>query len=143
MKPRVTLLALMLVLTSCIPLRQEALVSGPAHPPLLVCDDRYVLVGIDMNHEKIVTAQSYITAPTGKRYTIQAEPHQYDIDQKLEALRVDVYPCDSDGSRLRHWSNGIWSFHFIIVTNGVPEVIDQKWKYWTFYYNPIIHGPPN
>jgi hypothetical protein len=143
MKLPLTLLALIILLTGCIPLRQESCVSGPVYPSLLLCDDRYVLAGIDMNHEKIIEAQSYITAPSGKHYTIQIAPHQYDIDQRFEALRAEVYPCDADSSRLRHWSNGIWSFHFVIETNGVPEIIDQKWKYWTFYYNPIIHGPPN
>lgn len=143
MKPPLTLLALMILLTGCIPLRQEALVSGPEHPSLLLCDDRYVLVGIDMHREKIVAEQSYIQAPHGKRYAIQAEPHQFDIDQKFEALRADVYPCDAGGSRLRRWSNGTWSFHFVVETNGVAQSIDQQWKYWTFYYNPLIHGPPN
>ena len=143
MKLHVILLALVFVLAGCVPLRQEARVSGPAHPDLLLCDDRYVLVGIDMNYVKIVTAQSYITAPNGKRYSIQALPHQFDIDQKFEGVRADVYPCDSNGSRLRHWSNGVWSFHFVFETNGVSQTIDQQWKYWTFHYNPAIHGPPN
>jgi len=143
MKAPIILLALLVLLTGCIPLRQEVRVSGPDHPFLLLCDDRYVLAGIDMNREKIVVEQSHILAPNGKRYTMQVEPHQYDIEQRFEALRADVYPCGADSSRLRHWSNGVWSFHFFIETNGVPQVVDQKWKYWTFYYNPIIHGPPN
>ena len=48
-----------------------------------------------------------------------------------------------DGSRIRRWSNGIWSFHFVVESNGVAQMIDQQLKYWTFYYNPIIHGAPN
>ena len=143
MKPSLTILAMMVLLTGCIPLRQEARVSGPVHPPLLLCDDRYVLVGIDMNREKIIAEQSHITDPSGKRYTIQVEPHRYDIEQKFEALRADVYLCGADGLRIRRWSNGIWSFHFVVETNGVAQTIDQQLKYWTFYYNPIIHGAPN
>ena len=96
-----------------------------------------------MKREKIDAEQSHIADPNGKRYSIQVEPHQYDIEQKFEALRADVYPCGVDGSRLRRWSNGIWSFHFVVESNGVAQAIDQQWKYWTFYYNPIIHGPPN
>jgi hypothetical protein len=143
MKQSLALFALIFSIAGCIPLRQEARVSGPAHPAVLLCDDRFVLVGIDMNREKIAADQSYITTPNGQRYTVQVEPHKYDIDQKLEAPRADVYPCGTDGSRLRRWSNGIWSFHFVVESNGVPHVIDQRWKYWTLYYNPIIHGPPN
>lgn len=144
--PMKTLLVLFvcgILLTGCMPLRQYERVNGPSHPSVGLCDDRYVLVGIDMNCEKIVAEQSHIADPSGKQYTIQVEPHQYDIDQKFPALRADVYPCDADGSRLRRWSNGIWSFHFVVESNGVAQVIDQRWKYWTFYYNPIIHGPPN
>jgi hypothetical protein len=143
MKPPLAILALVALVTGCIPLRQEARVSGPPHPSVLLCDDRYVSVGIDMYREKIVAEQSYIADPKGKRYAIQIEPHQFDIEQKFAALRADVYPCDADGLRLRRWSNDVWSFHFVVETNGVTQVIDQKWKYWTFYYNPIIHGPPN
>ena len=143
MKPSLTLLMLLVFLTGCIPLRQETRISGPVHPSLLLCDDRYVLVEIDLKREKIVAEESHITNPTGKRYNIQVEPHGYDIEQKHDALRADVYPCGSDGPRIRRWSNGVWSFHFVVETNGVAQAIDQQWKYWTFYYNPIIHGPPN
>ena len=143
MKPQLAILTIALVVTGCIPLRQEARVSGPLHPTLLLCDDRYVLVGIDMNREKILVEQSHIEDPNGNRYSIQVEPHQYDIEQDFAAVRADVYPCDSEGSRPRHWSNGIWSFHFLVLTNGVAQAIDQQWKYWTFHYNPIIHGSAN
>src|SRR6266511_1045643 len=126
MKPSLILLALVFLLTGCIPLRQYAHVSGPLHPSVGLCDDRYLLVEIDMNREKIVAEQSHIADPSGKRYTIQVEPHQYDIDQKFEALRADVYPCRVDGSRIRHWSNGIWSFHFVVETNGVAQANDEE-----------------
>ena len=143
MRLSLTVLALLVFLTGCIPLRQETRVTGPVYPSLLLCDDRYVLVGVDMHHEKIIPEESHITDPKGKRYGIQVEPHQYDIEQKYSALRAEVYPCCADGSRLQRWSNGIWSFHFVVETNGVARMIDQRQKYWTFYYNPIIHGPPN
>lgn len=143
MKVAFVTLALMLLHTGCIPLRQAARVSGPDYPSLLLCDDRYVLVGIDMNHENIVADQSHIADPKGQRYSIQVEPHQYDIERKFAAIRANVYPCDPDGLRLRRWANGTWSFHFVVETNGVTTVVDQQWRYWTFYYNPIVHGPPN
>ena len=133
----------MVLLSGCVPLRQEARVSGPVYPSLLLCNDRYVLVGMDMNRERIVAEQSHIDDPSGKRYTISIEPHRYDIEQKFNTLRADVYPCGSDGSRIQRWLNGIWSFHFVVETNGVVRTIDQQWKYWTFYYNPTVHGAPN
>ena len=143
MKPFLLLLALAVSALGCIPLRQGSRVVGPDYPPVLLVNDQYLLVGTDMHRERIIAEQSYIISPGGKRYGIQVEPHQFDIDQKFEALRADVYACDADGSRLRPWSNGIWGFNFVVETNGMTRTIDQQWKYWTFYYNPIIHGPPN
>ena len=143
MKPLLAFLAILILFTGCIQLRQEDLVSGPTHPHLTLCDDRYVLVGLDMNREKIVAAQSHILDPSGKRYAIQVEPHQFDMDKKHKLLRAEIYPCRDDGSRIRRWANGIWAFHFVVETSGAIQVIDQQWKYWTFYYIPIIHGPPN
>ncbi len=148
MKTSFTLLPLIVVLAGCLPLRQYELVSGPSHPRVGLDEPNfasidYLLVDIDMKREKILPAQSYILNPKGKRYTIQVQPHQFDIEQKFDVLRAQVNLYDVNGSRVRRWSNGIWSFHFVVETNGVTQAIDQQWKYWTFYYNPIIHGPPN
>ncbi len=139
------LFTLIFSLTGCIPLRQEERISGPVHPTVLISKDQhlYLLVEIDLNREKLVAEQSYLVAPSRKRYGVQVESHKYDKEQKFHATRADVYPVDADGSRLRRWQKGVWSFHFVIESNGISQVVDQKWRYWTFYYNPIIHGPPN
>src|SRR5437867_575257 len=142
MKAPLAIAAVGALLTGCVPLRQEAQVSGPPHPSVLLCDDRYVLLDLDMHREKILVGQSHIKDPKGRRYSIQVQPHQYDIQQNLAGLRPEVYPCERDGSRLRRWSNGVWSFHFVVETNSETEVIDRQWRYWTFYHNAIIHGPP-
>ncbi len=143
MKPPLVMLLFASLVAGCIPTRQEARVSGPSEPSLLLCDDRYVLAEMDLNTEKIVTAQSYVTGPSGHRFAVQVEPHQYDLDQKFKAVRAEIYPCREDGSRLPHWSNGIWAFHLVLESNGVPRVVDEQRKYWTFYYSPVVHGPPN
>lgn len=143
MKPPLTILVLVVMLTGCIPLRQEALVKGPAHPALRLSDERYLETDIDLNHESINTQQSYMESPAGKRYTFQVQPHQYDIDEKRSYVSAELYPFAADGSRLQGWRSGVWTFHFVVETNSVTQIIDQKWKYWFFYYNPIIHGPPN
>jgi hypothetical protein len=143
MKSSIAIAFFVILLTGCIPLRQEKQVSGPPHPAVLLCDDRYVLLDMDMRREKILVEQSHMTDPKGNRYSIRVQPHHYDIQQNFAALRPEVYPCNDDGSPLRRWSNGVWSFHFVVQTNSETGVIDQQWKYWTFCYNPIIHGPPN
>ena len=133
----------MATLSGCIQLRQESLIKGPDHPDVLLCDDKYVLVGINMKREQIIVDKSHIIGPNGKRYSIQVEPHQFDVEQKYEAIRAAIYPCGDDGSRIRRWMNGIWTFHFAVKEGGIDRVIEQQWEYRTFYYNPIIHGPPN
>ncbi len=109
----------------------------------MLCDGRYLETDIDLNHETVDTKESYIESPAGTRYTLQVRPHHFDIDQKRSYVSAELYPFAADGSRLDGWRTGIWSFHLVVQTNGVTEVIDQKRKYWFFYYNPIIHGPPN
>ncbi|HTY86444.1 MAG TPA: hypothetical protein VMB80_03190 [Candidatus Acidoferrum sp.] len=143
MKPQLMLLVLTALFMGCIPLRQQALVKGPSHPDLMLCNDRFVLTDFDLNRETINTRQSYIESPAGKRYTILVRPHQFDIDEKRGYVSAELYPIAADGSRLQGWRSGVWSFHFVVETNGVPQTIDQNWKYWFFYYSPIIHGPPN
>jgi hypothetical protein len=93
-----------------------------------------------MNREKIIAAQSHISDPSGTRYGIHVEPHQFDVEEKHSTLRAEVYPCTADGSRLRRCSNEIWSFRFVVESNGIAQVYEQKKKYWTLYYNPIIHA---
>ena len=143
----ILLVALASVFSGCIPLRQQTLVQGPSDVDLLLCDDSYLLVQIGLstepNRHKILPGESYIQSPANKRYTIQVFPHPFDIEQKHTNVRDEVYLCEADGSRLKRWSNGIWLVHFVVQTNGESRVIDQQLKFWTFYYSPFIHGPPN
>jgi len=135
------------ILAGCIGIRQQSVVEGACDAHLLLCNDRYLLVQFGWrdtpNRYRILTQDSYVQSPSGKRYNIQVEPHLFDFQEKHPYVRDDVYPCDLDGSRIRRWSNGIWSVHLVVQSNGQPAVIDQKLKFWTFHYNPILHGPPN
>lgn len=142
MKPSFAALALLVMLTGCIPLRQVSLVEGPVHPSVMLYD-RSLLSGFDLTREKIDANQSFLTSPAGKRYTLDIRPHQFDIEQKCDYVSALLFPIAEDGVPLGGWRSGVWSFHFVVETNGVTQTIDQKWKYDFFYYNPIIHGRPN
>jgi hypothetical protein len=142
MKPPLVLLALLLVLSGCVPLREIALKHGPSRPQMTLYD-RCLLAGFDLNRERIDTNSSFIESPGGKRYTLEVRPHQFDIEQNYPYLSALLYPVGADGSRLQGWRNGLWSFHFVVETNGTTHVIDQKWKYYTWIYCPLIHGWPN
>jgi hypothetical protein len=142
MKQSLALLAFVVLFSGCVPLREIALLKGPAHPDVSL-HDQGLLTDFDLNREKIDTQLSYIESPAGSRYRFQIQPHQFDIDQKRNYVSALLYPFGADGSEFRGWRNGIWSFHFVVQTNGVNRVIDQQWKIHFFCYSPIIHGAPN
>ena len=142
MKLNLVLLALMPTLAGCIPLREISQVQGPAHPSVSLYD-RCLLTGFDLNHEKINPQLSYIESPDGKRYQIEIKPHQFDIDEKRSYVSTLLYPTAANGSGFQGWQNGIWSFHFVVAADGINQIIDQHWKFYWFYYCPLIHGAPN
>jgi hypothetical protein len=87
---------------------------------------------------------SYVQSPGGTRYGIEVEPHKYDIEQKFPYVRDDVYLVDANRVRVRKWANGIWKLHFVVVETGEKSsTIEMLIRFWTFHYNPIVHGPPN
>jgi hypothetical protein len=139
---RFSLLAMLLGLAGCVPLREIAKMQGPNRPDILLYD-RSMLAGFDLNRETIDAHSSYIQSPSGKRYTLEVKPHQFDIDQQRDYVSALLYPIAPDGSPLQRWRNGIWSFHFVVETNGVTQIIDQKWKFYQWLYCPLIHGAPN
>jgi len=136
-----------LSLTGCMPLKQQTTVSGPPDVHTLLCDDQYLLVQIGPsnipNDHKIIASESYVVEPRGTRYHIQVEPHPFDVEQKFPYVRDRVYPVDGSGQRLRRWPNGVWSIHLAVDTADARSTIDQQIKFWTFWYNPVFHGPPN
>lgn len=138
-----SILLLASLFSGCVPLRQEALVSGAVPPLVSLQEDKSVLVGIDLGKESIIPDGSYVLSPTGARYSIRVKPHDYDLEGKSSPTRARVYLYDVHGQQLRRWKNGVWSFHFKIAEGVRNKVLDQQWKYWTFYYCPIIHGPMN
>lgn len=142
MKPQAGLLLFLVAITGCFPLRQIELVQGPIRPQAILYDQS-LLVGFDLNQEKIDTRLSYIESPANQLYALEIQPHQFDIEQKHGYVKALLFPIAEDGSRLQSWRNGTWSFHFVVESNGVTQVIDQKWKYYFFYYSPFIHGAPN
>jgi hypothetical protein len=136
-----------LALTGCMPLKQQTTVSGSPDVHTLLCDDQYLLIQIGAanvpNDHKIIATESYVAPPRGTRYSVQIEPHPFDGEQKVPYVRDRVYPVDSSGHRLRRWPNGVWSIHLTVETAGTRSTIDQQIKFWTFFYNPLFHGPPN
>ena len=141
MKAHRLLPVLLLALTGCFSVREIARVQGPSHPDMTLYD-RCLLAGFDLKHERVDTSSSYIESPAGKRYTLEVKPHQFDIEQQRSYVSALLYPVAADGSPLQGWRNGIWSFHFVVDTNGVTQVIDQKWNDQIPFRHPC-NGEPS
>lgn len=143
MENLITFLILVSFITGCTVVVHEDLISDSVDPRLMRGTDQFFIVDINLNNEKIIEGSSYIVDPNGKKYSILVKPHQYDIDSKFPQIRANVYPLQDDGGFLSSWINGIWYFHFHIESNGTRRIVEKKKKYWNFYYNFIVHGPPN
>ena len=147
-----TTIAFATLLTACIPLKQARIVGGRGYDHFgYYGETGYGLLQIGPssapNRITVIDSQSYAIAPNGSRFRIRTEPHPYDIETKsfkVPYIRDRVYVLDSAGRRItKPLKNGQWKFHFTFLT---PQGVRTRYfdaKLWTFYYNPIIHGPPN
>ena len=147
-----TLTALLFLygLQGCIPLPQMK--QQPSRVPFhAVYDlgDKYVLfsIGGDEGHRKnyqIIPQRSYVTDPSGTKHPIRIEPHDYDISEHHPFIRDDIYVLRSETvPKPISINDGTWKFVFAWRRSGAVREDEFSFRIWTFYYNPIIHGPPN
>ncbi len=93
---------------------------------------------------EIVEDLSYVVDSDGKRYKIKHEKHQYDVDQGAKFPRNCIYVLKDNGKIKKSLESGIWKLIIVVKDkDGRLDEIKSEFKLWTFYYNPIIHGPPN
>lgn len=134
-------------LSGCMPLRQQKTLKGGSDSDFLLCEDHFLLAQFSPsnqpNTQKVIPEDSYILSPRGERYAVEVEPHQFDIEQKYPCIRERIYPVDVHGQRLHRWSNGIWIVHVALDTPAGRSTLEEQIKFWTFWYNPLVHGPPN
>jgi hypothetical protein len=141
------ILCVCLLLFGRIPLKQ--LEKQPSTTSFdMVYDNGHVLLSIgDSNQEKrykIVEAESYASDESGKHYPISVRPHDYDLSQKFPFIRDEIYVFQSrEAKKAMSLHNGIWTFHLTLEENGQRLEREFSFRLWTFYYNPIFHGPPN
>ena len=133
-------------LTGCIPLQQCEVTGGKKDDFFRYYGD-YGLLNIgSANKKKAITllpASSYAISPTGIKYGIFTEPHYYDLEQKFSYTRDHITLVTPRGKRIGKMpQNGIWHFHFEFLNSYGKIDRDFICKFWTFYYSPIIHGPP-
>jgi hypothetical protein len=137
-----------LMASGCMPLQQYKQLGGNTAEHLAVLDDHTAFQlsmgkGSTPEKNRIIAEDSRIISPSGKSYGVQVKPHQYDIRVKHDEIRQNIYPVQNDGVLVEIRKNGNWSLHLVIEKEGIRRTVDQQLKISTFYYNPLIHGPPN
>jgi hypothetical protein len=141
------ILCVCLLLFGRIPLKQ--LEQQPSSTPFnMNYDNGCVLLSIGNGNGKklyeIVEAESYASDESGKRYPISVRPHDYDLSQKFPYIRDEIYVFQSrEAKKAMSLHNGIWTFYLTLEENGQRLEKEFSFRLWTFYYNPIFHGPPN
>ena len=93
--------------------------------------------------KKIIANESYAISPKNKKYRIELQPHDYDISEKFPYIRDRIYLLNDQGSRVRSIGSGTWILFLMLESKVGKEARELKASVWTFFYNPIIHGPPN
>ncbi len=136
------------VTSGCLPLEQSKLAGSQHEADISIYDNRRCFI-VQLikprkpGENKIIGHESYITSPSGNKFGIDVEPLAIDVRKLEKEIRQKIYPTDTTGSRVRIRKNGVWSVYLVIDTAGERWVIEEQVKVSTFYYNPIIHGPPN
>ena len=136
-------------LIGCIPKQQATITGGKDGEHLGIYEEPYgsiLQMGTIAEPKKItiIGSKSYVVDPKGIRREVEIEPHEFDIETKSPNIRDRVFVLDTSKNRMKRLYNGIWKFYITFKSqSGQEETREFVGKYWTFYYNPILHGPPN
>jgi hypothetical protein len=144
-----TALLLLFSLQGCIPLPQME--QHPSRIPFSAgydLGDRYVLFAIGSENRPkdyaIVPQGSHVIDPSGARHPIRVTPHEYDISQHFPFIRDELFVLRSEADpKPISLRDGTWKFVLAWRRSGTARQDTFSFRIWTFYYNPIIHGPPN
>ena len=144
-------LGMSLLLTACMPLVQidwassdEEIRIAPERDELAVT----VLTSSPQEAQKIFinSSSSYAISPEGVKYEIEFARNQYATKLGLEDnspwASFFVSLKKSPGQKAVELENGDWEL-FLAFGNANRGDIKAKFKLWTFWYSPLIHGPPN
>ena len=110
--------------------------------------DKYVLFATGtQNHPKdyeISSARSYVIDPVGIHHPIRIQPHECDESQHFPFIRDDIFVLQSDtDSKPIKLHDGMWNFILTRRTFSTQRQDTFSFRLRTFYYNPLVHGPPN
>lgn len=137
-----------LALGGCIPLQQPMVTGGEQYDSFGYHDGYGLLQVGPSNVVKtvaIVDAESYAVGPRGERYGVESEPHPHmgRNDARVPYVPDCIFLTNAKGRRIRGWRDGKWTFVFALDTPRGRETREFAMTLSTFYYNPLVHGPPN
>jgi hypothetical protein len=148
--PRITSL-LLFGLAGCLPLPQMEKHPSriPFHASYNGWGEKAVIFTIGGCEERpkdyeILPQRSHVIDPSGKQHPIRIQPHEFDISEHYPFIRDDIFVLRSAAHpapiSLR---DGTWKFVLTYRRASGVRTDTFSFRIWTFYYNPIIHGPPN
>ena len=139
------LIAIVLILNGCvIPIKQWEVPLKSTDTIARYNEDGLFEIWIDQsewtNTLDIVDDQSYAVDPKGKFYKVLSEEKSMKSDKKK---MYEIYLYNEKINVLESFRNGVWELSIHLQKDHHVKIRPFRFKLWTFYYTPLIHGAPN
>ena len=137
-------------LSGCIPLKQTKFIPDREDFIGHVECDGSLDVGwrhentLDESRKPNVNERAcFAISPNGKRHNLRFILSGRDIGSSYWRT-ASIWLIDASNPKKNiKWNNGLWTIHLEFLPPHENLVFNSQIKVWTFFYNPIIHGPPN
>jgi hypothetical protein len=141
-------IAILLISTSLpgcfLPLPQWEMIFRSSDVSGQVNDDGYFDVWVDQNYWPnqldLVGNLSWAENPDGERLNIDYEKSEKPYRGEWH---YKIFPTNKKGNRLGSLNNGVWKLSLYLQKEEDIKIKELRFKLWTFFYNPLIHGAPN
>lgn len=148
---RLAIAALFIVtLSGCIPLTQTAITPKDGRLGGYVESDGSLAISWKTSNSpresdkpEIDIERSYAIAPNGKRYSLRFVSSGRDIGTSCWRTGSLWLIDPSHPQSHNHWHSGTWKMRLQFLPPHSDLQFIKEVRVWTFFYNPIIHGPPN
>ena len=144
----VIVISLLVFVAGCMPLKQIEWYTSTHEIGISPESDESsvsILAGTDnpTNKPSIDITRSYAISPSGKRYVLRVTKNEFAAKYVSPWTSDYVSLVDPASNHRCAWVNGDWELD-LFFTGPIPrEPIKSKFKLWTFWYCPLIHGTPN
>lgn len=133
----------LIIFYSCLPLPQHKLLSKSSDISAQYDEEGYFKIWIDkqtwIRDLRLIDNLSYAIHEDDKKYNIQSE-------EQVDSPRYRSYKIfivNEKGNITTALKAGIWEIYLHLQKGDKVQEEAIKFRLWTFYYNPLIHGAPN